>query len=109
MSVRGRKPETLSKQGVTKPEYKEPQGDVKNLRIYDSQLVWVAPNRNDAARDSGFDVQGAGPGDQFVAFSTWVQPDLRNLLARDLLDHSLADFGRYVERGHVDWPRHVEH
>src|SRR4029450_6424108 len=109
-------PRHCRNKGVTRPEYKSLHARVKssNPRILKSsnllgsQLVWVSSNCNDAAGDRGFDVQGAGPGDQLVAFGARVQPDLGDVLSCDLFDDLLADFGRNVKRGHVDWPGHVE-
>src|SRR4029450_10375912 len=114
-------PRHCRNKGVTRPEYKSLHARVKSsnpqilkssnpqiLKSSGSQLVWVSSNCNDAARDRGFDVQGAGTGDQFVAFGARVQPDLGDVLSRDLFDDPLADFGRNVKRGHVDWTGHVE-
>src|ERR1051325_4052737 len=73
------------------------------------EIVRVSANGDDAAGDDGPDVQRLGAADERLAFGARIQPHLRYLLLRDVLDHLLADVGRDVERGHVDRARDVEH
>ena len=43
------------------------------------------------------------------AVGAGIQPDLRDLFSRELVHHADPDFGRYVDRRHIDRTRHVEH